>query len=127
MAYFTIQDGLLTERVDVVSEPGLGISLSVTLDPEDAGVVSNVLIPIGALPWLVAQLRGDSGRIGEGNHLMLYPTARAAAEAAMRDFKATLENLDRKLDEAIRVCTEEAARLKALAAEREAKSKETAP
>jgi len=54
-------------------------------------------------------------------------TARAAAEAAMRDFKATLENLDRKLDEAIRVCTEEAARLKALAAEREAKSKETAP
>ena len=58
MASFTVQDGFLTERVDVVSEPGLGISLSVTLDPEDAGVVSNVLIPIGALPWLVAQLRG---------------------------------------------------------------------
>ena len=58
MAYFTIQDGLLTERVDVVSEPGLGVSISVTLDPEDAAVVSNILIPVGAIPWLVAQLRG---------------------------------------------------------------------
>ena len=58
MAYFTIQDGLLTERVDVVSEPGLGVSICVTLDPEDAAVVSNILIPVGALPWLVAQLRG---------------------------------------------------------------------
>ena len=58
MASFTVQDGFLTERVDVVSEPGLGISLSVTLDPEDAGVVSNVLIPPRALPWLIATLRG---------------------------------------------------------------------
>jgi len=58
MPSFTVQDGLLTERVDVVSEPGLGVSISVTLDPEDAAVVSNILIPHRAVPWLVAQLRG---------------------------------------------------------------------
>src|SRR6185437_102041 len=64
-------------------------------------------------------LAGCGGGSGWGKRLMDPRTARAAAEAAMRDFKATVENLDRKLDEAIRVCAEEAARLKALAAKRE--------
>jgi len=65
MPSFTVQDGLLTERVDVVSEPGLGISLSVTLDPDDAHVVSNVLIPRAAMPWLIATLRLSDKELAE--------------------------------------------------------------